>query len=253
MQIQKRDIALSIVLTVITCGIYGLYWMYKLTNEIHELSGKPRTADGGAVVLYTILTCSFYFYYWLYKISGELVEARREKGLPLDAVSNTTYTITVVVTSLVSVLLSILQTLGELPPRAYQELSDGESLAAGIAALFVISVFWLVVQTIIAAGILWLVYRRKDPHPRILYMLLAIFRIQILTIAFLQASLNDGISSQLSLKNPPPEGPGGTPPPTEPMTTVSSDLVPDVPSPMDSAPRSDEEEAAVELSPRTLP
>ena len=252
-ELKTRDVVLRIILTFITCGLFGLYWMKTLTDDIHRFSERPQTPSGIKVMLLTLVTCTFYFYYWLYKISDELVEARREKGLPLDAVSNTTYTVTVIVTSPVSVLFSILHTLGDLPPRAYQELSDGKSLAAGIAALFVISVFWLVVQTIIAGGILWIVYRRKNPHPRILYMLLAIFRIQIFTIAFLQASLNDGISSQLSLKNPPPEGPGGTPPPTEPMTTVSSDLVPDGPSPMDSAPRSDEEEAAVELSPRTLP
>ena len=111
----------------------------------------------------------------------------------------------------------------------------------------------LAFKAAIATGSLWLIYRRQSPHPRILYMFLAIFQLQFLTIAFLQASLNDGISSQLSLKNPPPEGPRGTPPPTEPMTAVSSDLVPDGPSPTDSAPRGDEEEAAVELSPRTLP
>ena len=252
-ELKTRGVVLRIILLIITFGFFGLYWMKTLTDDIHRFSGRPQTPSGIKVVLLTLVTCTFYFYYWLYKISDELVEARREKGLPLDAVSNTTYTVTVIVTSPVSVLFSILHTLGDLPPRAYQELSDGKSLAAGIAALFVISVFWLVVQTIIAGGILWIVYRRKNPHPRILYMLLSIFRIQIFTIAFLQASLNDGISSQLSLKNPPPEGPGGTPPPTEPMTTVSSDLVPDGPSPMDSAPRSDEEEAAVELSPRTLP
>ena len=61
MQIQKRDIALSIVLTIFTCGLYNLYWMYKLTNEVHALSGKPRTPDGGTVVLYTVLTCYTYF------------------------------------------------------------------------------------------------------------------------------------------------------------------------------------------------
>ena len=65
MQIEKRDVALSVILTFITCGLYGLYWMYKLTEEVHALSGKPRTPDGGTVVLYTILTCSFYFYYCL--------------------------------------------------------------------------------------------------------------------------------------------------------------------------------------------
>ena len=103
MQIQKRDIALSIVLTIITCGIYGLYWMYKLTNEIHALSGKPRTVDGGTAVLYTILTFTIYFYYWLYKIGEELVELRRMNGLSDDSVSNETYRLTTIIMTIVSI------------------------------------------------------------------------------------------------------------------------------------------------------
>ena len=193
--LKPRDVMLRILLTFFTCGLYGLYWMKTLTDDIHAFSGRPTTPTGGKVVLLTLVTCSLYFYYWLYQISGELVEARRERGLLPDAISNATYTVTVVVTSLLAVLLSTLQSLGEIPESVYQDLSSGEAVVAGLVALLVIGVFWVVVQTVIAAGILWLVYRRKDPSPRILYMLLAVFRTQILTAAFLQASLNDGIAA----------------------------------------------------------
>lgn len=193
--LKPRDVMLRILLTFFTCGLYGLYWMKTLTDDIHRFSGRPKTPPGGKVVLLTLITCSLYFYYWLYQISGELVEARRERGLSLDAISNATYTVTVVVTSLLAVIFSTLQSMGDIPESVYQDLSSGEAVVAGLVALLVIGVFWVVVQTVIAAGILWLVYRRKDPSPRILYMLLAVFRLQILTVAFLQASLNDGIAA----------------------------------------------------------
>ncbi|MGP1471298.1 MAG: DUF4234 domain-containing protein [Schwartzia sp. (in: firmicutes)] len=193
--LRPRDVMLRILLTFFTCGLYGLYWMKTLTDDIHRFSGRPTTPGGGKVVLLTLVTCSLYFYYWLYQISGELVEARRERGLSPDAISNATYTVTVVVTSLLAVIFSTLQSMGDIPESVYQDLSNGEAVVAGLVALLVIGVFWVVVQTVIAAGILWLVYRRKDPSPRILYMLLAVFRTQILTAAFLQASLNDGIAA----------------------------------------------------------
>ena len=219
--LKPRDVMLRILLTFFTCGLYGLYWMKTLTDDIHAFSGRSTTPGGGKVVLLTLVTCSLYFYYWLYQISGELVEARREKGLSLDAISNATYTVTVVVTSLLAVIFSTLQSMGDIPESVYQDLSNGEAVVAGLVALLIIGVFWVVVQTVIAAGILWLVYRRKDPSPRILYMLLAVFRTQILTAAFLQASLNDGIAAHAApvgavarvteppahdILPPPPEG-----------------------------------------------
>lgn len=34
-----RSIGLSIVLTIITCGIYGIYWFITLTNDSNVASG----------------------------------------------------------------------------------------------------------------------------------------------------------------------------------------------------------------------
>ena len=28
--VQRRDIAIAIILTVVHCGIYGIYWAYKM-------------------------------------------------------------------------------------------------------------------------------------------------------------------------------------------------------------------------------
>lgn len=49
---KQRNIALSIVLTVVTCGIYWLYWLSCLTNDIHRLSGEKDNSfwsDGGII------------------------------------------------------------------------------------------------------------------------------------------------------------------------------------------------------------
>lgn len=74
---MERSIAKCIIFTVITCGIYGLYWFIKLTDETNELSGQEAASGGMALVL-TIITCNIYGWYWAYK-QGDKVEAMRQK------------------------------------------------------------------------------------------------------------------------------------------------------------------------------
>lgn len=64
----ERNIALCIVFTIITCGIYGLYWMIKLNNEINKLSDNRNATSGGMVILFEIITCNIYGWYWCYKM-----------------------------------------------------------------------------------------------------------------------------------------------------------------------------------------
>lgn len=78
---KTRSIPLSILFTVITLGIYGLYWMYKITGETHELLGRKTTASGGMVILFSIITCGIYDIYWMYKIAGSLKEATAARSL----------------------------------------------------------------------------------------------------------------------------------------------------------------------------
>lgn len=64
----ERSIPLAIILSIITCGIYGIYWMIVLNDDINRLSGEPNATSGGMVFLLTLITCGIYGIYWAYKM-----------------------------------------------------------------------------------------------------------------------------------------------------------------------------------------
>lgn len=49
---KKRNIALSIIFTLITCGIYGLYWFVCLTDETNQAAGEQKTTGVHGIDLY---------------------------------------------------------------------------------------------------------------------------------------------------------------------------------------------------------
>ena len=77
--IPKRDIVVAIILSIITCGIYGIYWFIVMTNESNSLSDEP-TASGGLAVLYTLITCGIYSFYWNYKMGEKMYKAGKKYG-----------------------------------------------------------------------------------------------------------------------------------------------------------------------------
>ena len=74
----NRNIVLCIICTLITCGIYSLYWMYVLNEEINSLSGEENATNGGLVILFSIITCGIYSLYWYYKM-GERTDTIKQK------------------------------------------------------------------------------------------------------------------------------------------------------------------------------
>lgn len=74
---KTRSIGLSILFTIITCGIYGIYWMARITDEIGSEIPESNL-DGAKTVLFSILTCGLYNIVWAYKI-GEVQERLYEK------------------------------------------------------------------------------------------------------------------------------------------------------------------------------
>ena len=74
---KQRSIAIAIILTIVTCGIYGLYWMVQLNNDINTLAEEDNATSGGKVILLSIITCGIYSIYWNFKM-GERVD--RIKG-----------------------------------------------------------------------------------------------------------------------------------------------------------------------------
>ena len=72
MFIKKREIVACIIFTIITCGIYGLYWMYKMNDEINAITGTRDDTSGGIVILLIIVTCGLYGIYWSYKMGDKI-------------------------------------------------------------------------------------------------------------------------------------------------------------------------------------
>lgn len=73
----KRNIATCIILSIVTCGIYGIYWFICLVNDCNAASNEVNDTSGGMVFLLGIVTCGIYTLYWLYKAGGKLAKANR--------------------------------------------------------------------------------------------------------------------------------------------------------------------------------
>lgn len=79
--IKQRNIAVCIILSIVTCGIYGLYWLACLNNDTNTASGTFSTS-GGMVVLLTIITCNIYGIYWAFKQGEKIDAAKASRGIP---------------------------------------------------------------------------------------------------------------------------------------------------------------------------
>ncbi len=73
--LEYRDIAIAIILSIVTCGIYGIFWIISLTNDANKVSDRPTDTSGGMVILLTLITCGIYGIYWNYKMGQKIYEA----------------------------------------------------------------------------------------------------------------------------------------------------------------------------------
>ena len=77
--IQNRNIVTCIILTLVTCGIYGLYWYFCIIQDLNEVSENKDSQTPGMVLLLTIVTCGIYGWIWFYN-AGERVDALKAKN-----------------------------------------------------------------------------------------------------------------------------------------------------------------------------
>ncbi len=68
---KKRNIALMVVFTLITCGIYGLYWYCSFQNQLKKETGEGF--GGAAHFFMTFITFGIYGIYWQY-VAGKRIE-----------------------------------------------------------------------------------------------------------------------------------------------------------------------------------
>ena len=76
--IKKKELVTTIILSVVTCGIYGIIWFIDLTNDAAKLNSDSEFSSGKAF-LFTIITCGIYGIYWNYKMGRKLYQAKQKK------------------------------------------------------------------------------------------------------------------------------------------------------------------------------
>lgn len=64
----NRNIVLCVVFSIITCGIYALYWMVKMNSEISDMAGEENKTSGALLIVLSIITCGIYMIYWNFKM-----------------------------------------------------------------------------------------------------------------------------------------------------------------------------------------
>ena len=81
---SERNIAVAIILTIITCGIYGIYWFIVLTDDARLASRDQQAPTGGIAFLLTLVTCGIYGIYWAYKMGKTIATAKQVNGLNVE-------------------------------------------------------------------------------------------------------------------------------------------------------------------------
>lgn len=77
--IQEKNIVLYVVLSIVTCGIFGLYWFVTLTDDTNAIADEEGTSGVVALVL-TIVTCGIYGLYWAFKCGEKIDKAHQNRG-----------------------------------------------------------------------------------------------------------------------------------------------------------------------------
>ncbi len=71
---DDRGLLSYILLSLITCGIYGYYFIYKLAHDINiacEGDGESTTGLVGFILL-SLITCGIYSWVWYYSLGNRL-------------------------------------------------------------------------------------------------------------------------------------------------------------------------------------
>ena len=83
---DDRGLASYIILSIITCGIYGYYFIYKMAHDVNvACDGDGENTSGlVAFILLSMITCGIYAWYWYYKLGNRLANNAGRYGLGIQ-------------------------------------------------------------------------------------------------------------------------------------------------------------------------
>ena len=81
--IKHRDFVIYIVLSIITCGIYGIIFWYSYSDDMNKVCNGDgdETKNYLIVILLSIITCGIYYWIWNYRVGNRLSANAPRYGL----------------------------------------------------------------------------------------------------------------------------------------------------------------------------
>lgn len=73
---HQASIPLYLVLTILTCGLFNLYWNYRQIWACNDLLGR-KEFNFWLWVLLSLITCGIYHVFYQYKMGAAIVDIQR--------------------------------------------------------------------------------------------------------------------------------------------------------------------------------
>ncbi len=79
----NRSLLTYILLNIITCGIYSLFFIYSMARDVNTACDGDGQKTPGLVefILLSIITCGIYSIIWQYSLGNRLAEGARRYGM----------------------------------------------------------------------------------------------------------------------------------------------------------------------------
>lgn len=79
---HKTNIPLYLILTILTCGVFNLYWNYRQMVACNDLLRRDEFSFWIWFLL-SIITCGIYHIFYQYKMSRAILEIQRARNREL--------------------------------------------------------------------------------------------------------------------------------------------------------------------------
>ena len=80
----RRGIVIGILISLITCGIYGLYWQYKQMATLNAWLRRDEYSFWLWLLL-SIITCGIFGIYYEYKMANGINKVQADNDLAFDS------------------------------------------------------------------------------------------------------------------------------------------------------------------------
>lgn len=83
--LEQRDLAKMLILSIVTFGLYGIYWFIKLVDDVNRASNDQAAFSGGVTWLLSFVTGGLYGMYWYYQAGKKMTYAKEIRHMPTDS------------------------------------------------------------------------------------------------------------------------------------------------------------------------